>query len=86
MVNMIMLKKPDIVLCQRSVSRVALEYFVAYGNVSVACDVKRSVIERVSRATGAEIIESLDRLNVKTNTKLGQCGHFYIKTFRYTSP
>lgn len=80
LVNRVASKTPDAVLCSRAVSRVALEFLVAAGLV-VASNVKDSVMHRVARATGAEIVKTMDRLAVRANTRVGQCGQFYIKTF-----
>jgi len=70
--------KPSIILVQKSVSRLALEMFYELG-VAVVVNVKPSVMGRVSRSTGGDLLHSLDQLFF--DVRLGTCGHFYIRNF-----
>ena len=74
--------KPDIILVQKSVSRLALEDLYDIGIV-VVVNVKPSVMARVSRCTNGEILTSLDQLFF--NVHLGTCGKFYVRNFTLDS-
>lgn len=73
-------QRPHIVLVERSVSRLALEYLLK-AHVTVARNVKASVIEAVARCTQADIIPSLDKL--AWEARLGRCGSFRIRTYEH---
>jgi 1-phosphatidylinositol-3-phosphate 5-kinase len=70
--------KPDLVLVQKSVSRIAQELFNLMG-VTLVLNVKASVLERISRCTGAEILTSVDAHMGKP--VLGTCQQFYVEHF-----
>lgn len=70
--------KPDLVLVQKSVSRIAQELFNQMG-VTLVLNVKASVLERISRCTGAEILTSVDAHMGKP--VLGTCQQFYVENF-----
>ncbi|TPX19065.1 uncharacterized protein E0L32_011226 [Thyridium curvatum] len=77
-VNRIIALRPQVLLAERSISGVALQ-FLSEANIAVAYNVKSAVIEAVSRCTKAEIISSLDMLALPTN--VGTCSGFEVKTF-----
>jgi len=70
--------KPDIVLVQKSVSRIAQELFNIMG-ITLVLNVKASVLERIARCTGAEILTSVDAHMGKP--VLGTCQQFYVEKF-----
>lgn len=70
--------KPDLVLVQKSVSRIAQELFNQMG-VTLVLNVKASVLERIARCTGAEILTSVDAHMGKP--VLGTCQQFYVEHF-----
>lgn len=70
--------KPDLVLVQKSVSRIAQELFNLMG-VTLVLNVKASVLERIARCTGAEILTSVDAHMGKP--VLGTCQQFYVEHF-----
>lgn len=70
--------KPDIVLVHKSVSRIAQELFNRMG-VTLVLNVKTSVLERIARCTGAEILTSVDAHMGKP--VLGTCQQFYVENF-----
>ncbi|KAJ3173677.1 1-phosphatidylinositol-3-phosphate 5-kinase [Geranomyces variabilis] len=78
LVSRVVALQPDIVLVEKTVSRLALEYFLE-SNVAVAYNVKPSVIEAIARCTRADIIASVDKLALEP--KLGTCETFSIKTY-----
>lgn len=71
--------KPDIVLVHRSVSRLAQDKLRESG-VTLVLNVKLSVLERVARCTGANIIDNIDA-HIATRCKLGTCKKFYLRNF-----
>lgn len=78
LVARIVAQRPHVVLVERNVSRLALEYLMA-SNIAVARNVKPEVIKAVARATQADIISSMDKLALEP--KLGRCGTFQVQTF-----
>ncbi|KAG6041114.1 hypothetical protein E4U41_005985 [Claviceps citrina] len=70
--------RPQVLLAQKGVSGVALQY-LSEANVSVAYNVKDTVIEAVARCAEAEIIESLDMLALPV--RVGRCSAFEVRTF-----
>ncbi|SCU90933.1 LAME_0E10572g1_1 [Lachancea meyersii CBS 8951] len=71
---------PDLILVGANVSGYALELLNDSG-VAIQFNMKPQVIERVSKLTEASIAITVDKL--ATNIKLGSCGSFEIKTYRY---
>jgi len=72
--------RPHIVLVERFVSRIALE-FLYEANIVVARGVKFSAIHQVARCTHADIIASMDRLALEP--RLGRCADFRVQTFEH---
>ncbi|POR39104.1 1-phosphatidylinositol 3-phosphate 5-kinase FAB1 [Tolypocladium paradoxum] len=70
--------RPHVLLAQKSVSGVALQY-LSEANISVAYNVKDTVIEAVARCAEAEIIETLDMLALPV--RVGRCSAFEVRTF-----
>lgn len=70
--------RPQLLLAQKGVSGVALQY-LSEANVSVAYNVKDTVIEAVARCAEAEIIETLDMLALPV--RVGRCSAFEVRTF-----
>ncbi|KAJ8294581.1 1-phosphatidylinositol 3-phosphate 5-kinase fab1 [Rhodotorula toruloides] len=68
---------PQIVLCERNVSSIALEYLKDRG-IAVARHVKPEVLAAISRSFGADILPSTNAL---FDPKLGRCRKFSVQTF-----
>ncbi|KAI4377823.1 hypothetical protein MLD38_015397 [Melastoma candidum] len=68
---------PDVLLVEKSVSRRAQEYLLAK-DISLVLNVKRSLLERIARCTGAQIVPSIDHL---TSPELGYCESFHVDKF-----
>ncbi|PKI76028.1 hypothetical protein CRG98_003578, partial [Punica granatum] len=68
---------PNVVLVEKSVSRYAQEYILAK-DISLVLNIKRPLLERIARCTGAQIVPSIDHL---TTPKLGYCDSFYVDKF-----
>ena len=66
---------PDVLLVEKSVSRFAQEYLLAK-DISLVLNIKRPLLERVSRCTGSPIIPSIDHLS---SQKLGHCERFRVE-------
>jgi len=64
--------KPSLILVEKSVAHLAQEILLREG-VSLAVNVKRKVLTRLSRLTQASIIQSVDTLI--STPRLGTCGH-----------
>ncbi|ORY87858.1 hypothetical protein BCR37DRAFT_342278 [Protomyces lactucae-debilis] len=78
LVSRMMDLRPSLVLIDRSVSGLALEYLLE-NNVAVAYGVKPTVMAIVAELTGADIITSVDRLAF--HPRVGKCDSFSVKTF-----
>jgi 1-phosphatidylinositol-3-phosphate 5-kinase len=71
---------PDIVLVEKAVSRLALEFLLEAG-ITVAYGVKSSVMETIARCTMADIISGIDQLTL--DPKLGTCKNFRLQTYHH---
>lgn len=79
MVNRIASLRPHLVLVQKHISGLALQY-LADANIAVAYNVKQSVIEAVSRCAQTEIISSIDMVALKP-VHVGKSACFDVKTY-----
>ncbi|KZF24180.1 hypothetical protein L228DRAFT_266539 [Xylona heveae TC161] len=79
LVNRIAALRPQLLLVQRNVSGLALQ-FLEEANIATAYNVKPSVIEAVARCTQARIISSIDKLAIQP-AQLGTCEGFHLKTY-----
>jgi len=79
LVARVVAQRPHIVLVERNVSRLALEYLLEAKVAAVARFVKPSVLQAIARCTQAVIISSMDKLALEP--RLGRCGLFRIQTF-----
>ncbi|KAF8683231.1 Translation initiation factor IF-2, N-terminal region [Rhizoctonia solani] len=70
--------RPRLVLVERTVSRLALEYLMA-ANVAVARAVPPRSTKFVSRMTGAEVVPDIPALH--RGPRLGECARFKIQTY-----
>jgi 1-phosphatidylinositol-3-phosphate 5-kinase len=70
--------RPNVLLAEKGVSGVALQY-LSDANISVAYNVKHTVIEAVARCAETEIITSRDMLALPI--KVGRCASFDVRTF-----
>jgi 1-phosphatidylinositol-3-phosphate 5-kinase len=71
--------KPHLLLAQRNVSGLALQ-FLEKANIATAYNVKPAVLEAVSRCTRTRIIHTIDKLAVHP-AQTGTCDSFEVKTF-----
>ena len=79
LVNRIAALRPQLLLVERHVSGLALE-FLEQANIATAYNVKASVLEAVSRCCQTRIISSIDKLAIKP-AQTGKCASFYLKTY-----
>ncbi|KAM5355266.1 hypothetical protein ACJ41O_001912 [Fusarium nematophilum] len=70
--------RPQVLLAEKSISGVALQY-LSEANISVAYNVKHTVIEAVARCAETDIISSLDMLALPV--QIGRCSSFEVRTF-----
>ena len=73
--------EPSLLLAEHNISGLALE-FLEQAGIATAYNVKRSVLEAVSRFAQTRIITSIDKLSIKP-AQAGRCASFYLKTFKY---
>ncbi|EPS42164.1 hypothetical protein H072_3809 [Dactylellina haptotyla CBS 200.50] len=81
MVNRILSLHPTIVLVERDVSGLALDYLKEH-NIAVAMRVKPSVIEAVARCAQADIIMSAEETAFRSH-RVGKCLSFDVKTYAH---
>lgn len=81
--NRLIALRPNLVLIQKGISGIALEY-LRENQVTVAYNVKESVMAVISGLTGADIISSIDRLAFQP--KVGRCQSFDVKTYIIHEP
>ena len=79
LVNRIAALRPSLLLVERHVSGLALE-FLKQANIATAYNVKLSVLEAVARCCQTRIITSIDKLAIKP-AQAGKCASFYLKTY-----
>nr|GME19601.1 1-phosphatidylinositol-3-phosphate 5-kinase FAB1B-like [Ipomoea batatas] len=68
---------PNILLVEKTVSRFAQECLLAK-DISLVLNVKRPLLQRIARCTGANIVPSVDNLATQ---KLGYCDSFRVEKF-----
>ncbi|KAK9697410.1 hypothetical protein RND81_08G036000 [Saponaria officinalis] len=68
---------PNILLVEKSVSRFAQEYLLAK-SISLVLNIKRPLLERIARCSGAQIVPSIDHLK---SPKLGYCEFFHVEKY-----
>ncbi|XP_077240890.1 1-phosphatidylinositol-3-phosphate 5-kinase FAB1B-like isoform X2 [Tasmannia lanceolata] len=68
---------PNVLLVEKSVSRFAQEYLLAK-DISLVLNIKRPLLERIARCTGAQVVPSIDHLS---SQKLGHCEMFHVEKF-----
>ncbi|KAM7253601.1 hypothetical protein ACFE04_021755 [Oxalis oulophora] len=66
---------PDLLLVEKSVSRYAQEYLLAR-DISLVLNIKKPLLERIARCTGAQIVPSIDHLSTQ---KIGHCEKFHVE-------
>lgn len=71
--------KPDIVVVQHSVARIAQEFF-RRARITLMYNIKFSVAKRIARATQAANVVSVDGQIIRP--KLGHCGSFRTETVK----
>ncbi|KAH7281274.1 hypothetical protein KP509_36G038800 [Ceratopteris richardii] len=69
--------RPNVVLVEKNVSRQAQEQLLAK-EISLVLNVKRPLLERIARCTGAEIVPCPDQI---MKAKLGHCDFFHVERF-----
>ncbi len=79
MVNRIASLRPQLLLVQKNISGLALQY-LGEANIAVAYNVKQSVIEAVSRCAQTEIISSIDMVSLKP-VHIGKSTGFDVRTY-----
>ncbi|XVE74717.1 hypothetical protein DITRI_Ditri12bG0039900 [Diplodiscus trichospermus] len=67
--------RPNVLLVEKSVSSYAQEYLLAK-EISLVLNVKRPLLERIARCTGALVCPSIDNLST---TRLGNCELFQLE-------
>lgn len=67
--------RPNVLLVEKSVSSYAQEYLLAK-EISLVLNVKKPLLERIARCTGAPITPSVDKFST---TRLGHCELFRLE-------
>ena len=83
LVSRIAALQPHVLLVQRNVSGLALEFLDQEG-IAVVYNVKPTVLNAVARCTQSRMISSVDKLAIDPS-HLGRCGSFDVKTYVHKS-
>uniref|UniRef100_A0A1A7YJS6 1-phosphatidylinositol 3-phosphate 5-kinase n=1 Tax=Iconisemion striatum TaxID=60296 RepID=A0A1A7YJS6_9TELE len=70
--------RPNLVLVEKTVSRIAQDMLLEHG-ITLVINVKPQVLDRVSRVTQGDLVMSMDQL--LTKPRLGTCHKFYLQAF-----
>lgn len=70
--------RPNLVLVEKTVSRIAQDMLLGHG-ITLVINVKPQVLDRVSRMTQGDLVMSMDQL--LTKPRLGTCHKFYMQPF-----
>ncbi|XP_056145543.1 1-phosphatidylinositol 3-phosphate 5-kinase isoform X2 [Lampris incognitus] len=70
--------RPNLVLVEKTVSRIAQDMLLEHG-ITLVINVKPQVLDRVSRMTQGDLVMSMDQL--LTKPRLGTCHKFYLQSF-----
>ncbi|XP_031441107.1 1-phosphatidylinositol 3-phosphate 5-kinase isoform X3 [Clupea harengus] len=71
--------RPNLVLVEKTVSRIAQDMLLEHG-ITLVINMKPQVLDRVSRMTQADLVMSMDQL--LTKPRLGTCHKFYMHSFQ----
>ncbi|XP_009075099.1 PREDICTED: 1-phosphatidylinositol 3-phosphate 5-kinase-like isoform X2 [Acanthisitta chloris] len=71
--------RPNLVLVEKTVSRIAQDMLLEHG-ITLVINVKPQVLDRVSRMTQGDLVVSMDQL--LTKPRLGTCHKFYMQVFQ----
>ncbi|CAB1328640.1 unnamed protein product, partial [Coregonus sp. 'balchen'] len=71
--------RPNLVLVEKTVSRIAQDMLLEHG-IALVINVKPQVLDRVSRMTQGDLVMSMDQL--LTKPRLGTCQKFYLHSFQ----
>ncbi|XP_028848292.1 1-phosphatidylinositol 3-phosphate 5-kinase isoform X2 [Denticeps clupeoides] len=71
--------RPNLVLVEKTVSRIAQDMLLEHG-ITLVINVKSQVLDRVSRMTQGDLVMSMDQL--LTKPRLGTCHKFYLHPFQ----
>ncbi|CAL1390131.1 unnamed protein product [Linum trigynum] len=75
---------PNVLLVEKSVSRCAQECLLTK-DISLVLNIKKPLLDRIARCTGAQIVPSVDHLTSgqggKKLTTLGHCDSFHVEKF-----
>lgn len=82
LVDRIVALRPNVLLVQRNVAGLALGFLEEAG-ISVAYNVKETVLNAVARCTQSRPVSSVDQL--ADPSRLGHCGSFDVKTYVHRS-
>ncbi|XP_037095960.1 1-phosphatidylinositol 3-phosphate 5-kinase isoform X2 [Syngnathus acus] len=70
--------RPNLVLVEKTVSRIAQDMLLEHG-ITLVINVKPQVLDRVSRMTQGDLVMSMDQL--LTKPRLGTCHKFFMQPF-----
>ncbi|XP_028250025.1 1-phosphatidylinositol 3-phosphate 5-kinase isoform X1 [Parambassis ranga] len=70
--------RPNLVLVEKTVSRIAQDMLLEHG-ITLVINVKPQVLDRVSHMTQGDLVMSMDQL--LTKPRLGTCHKFYVQPF-----
>jgi len=76
-VKRVLALKPNVILVEKNVARVAQDMLLA-GGVTLVHNIKPAMMENISRCTGADILQTMEQV---TRPRLGKCQQFRLQRF-----
>lgn len=76
-VKRVLVLKPNILLVEKNVARVAQDMLLE-GGVTLVYNIKQSKMENIARCTGANILSTMEQV---TTARLGTCQQFRLQKY-----
>ena len=76
-VKRVLALKPNLILVEKNVARVAQDMLLA-GGVTLVHNIKSETMENIARCTGADILQTMNQV---TRPRLGKCQHFRLQKY-----
>ena len=77
-VKRVLALKPNVILVEKNVARVAQDMLLA-GGVTLVHNIKSSVMDNIARCTGADLLQTMEQV---TRPRLGKCQQFRLQKFQ----
>lgn len=76
-VKRVLALKPNLILVEKNVARVAQDMLLA-GGVTLVHNIKAQTMENIARCTGSDILQTMEQV---TRPRLGKCQNFRLQKY-----